>query len=207
MHLDDTNPYPWPYDGDLRGPRLAMLVLGAQHGWAAVSTGVGEVRTATLRAMDAVAAAGGRLVLVRHGVPVLRRCSDRPPPVPVVGSDAWSLDATLRAGRPSALVVDAAGLDAFFGSVLDPVLRAEGRDHLVLAGYASELTVDTTVRGANDRGYECLVLTDACAPVDPEVGARAHASVTMSGGIFGALGSTDALEAALAADVEPVPVA
>lgn len=207
MHLVDANPYPWPYDGDLSGDRLALVVLGAQHGWASVSTGVAEVRRAVQRVADAVTAAGGRLVVVRHGVPALRRRSDRPPSVPVVGSDAWSLDSALAASGSGALVVDTAGLDAFFASPLDELLRAEGRDHLLLAGYASELTVDSTVRGANDRGYECLVLVDACAPIDPAVGARAHASVTMSGGIFGALGTTDELVATLAAPADPVPVA
>ncbi len=95
------------------------------------------------------------------------------------------------------LVIDAPGWDASYGSTLDHDLRTAGRDHLVLAGLASEITVDSTVRTLNDRGYECLVLTDACAPVHAELGRRAHASLTMSGGIFGALGSSSALLAAL----------
>jgi len=207
MHLLDTDPYPWPYDADLRGDRLAVLVLGAQYGWAAVSSDVAGVRGALHTAMDAVAHAGGLLVVVRHGVPRVRRRSDRPPSVPVVGSDAWSLDDSLLGGRHDVLVVDTGGLSAFATSYLDDVLRAEGRDQLVLGGYAAELTVDSTVRAANDRGYECLVLTDACAPLDPDTGARAHSSVTMSGGIFGAIGPTASLVAALAAPVDPVPVA
>ena len=63
-------------------------------------------------------------------------------------------------------------------------------DHLVLAGYASEVTVDSTVRTLNDRGFECLVLSDGCAPLDADLGARALRSLTMSGGIFGAHGRT-----------------
>ena len=46
------------------------------------------------------------------------------------------------------------------------------------------------MRSANDRGFECLTLTDAVAPHDPALAARAHHSVTMSGGIFGAIGTT-----------------
>jgi nicotinamidase-related amidase len=68
---------------------------------------------------------------------------------------------------------------------------------VVLGGIASELTVDSTVRTLNDRGHECLVLTDGCAPLVASLGARAHHSLTMSGGIFGALGSVDHVADAL----------
>ena len=54
MHLLDTDPYPWPYDADLRGDRLAMLVLGAQHGWAAVSSDVAGVRGALHTAIETI---------------------------------------------------------------------------------------------------------------------------------------------------------
>ena len=64
---------------------------------------------------------------------------------------------------------------------------------MLLGGFASEITVDSTVRTLNDQGHECLVLTDGCAPIDPALGARAHHSLTMSGGIFGALGTSDSL--------------
>jgi nicotinamidase-related amidase len=118
----------------------------------------------------------------------------RPVTLPQRRSGAWQLVAE-PAG--SDVVVDAAGWDGSFGCDLDAVLRAIGTRTLVLAGLASELTVDSTVRTLNDRGWECLVLTDACAPLDAALGARAHHSLTMSGGIFGALGTVPALVAAL----------
>jgi len=68
----------------------------------------------------------------------------------------------------------------------------------VLGGIASELTVDSTVRTLNDRGHECLVLTDGCAPLVASLGVRAHHSLTMSGGIFGALGTIEHVVVALA---------
>ncbi len=68
---------------------------------------------------------------------------------------------------------------------------------MLLAGFASELLLDSTLRSANDRGYECLTLSDAVAPFDPDVGERALASITMSGGIFGAVGTTAAVLDAL----------
>jgi nicotinamidase-related amidase len=129
-------------------------------------------------------------VALRHG-----RGDSARPHVPTRGSAAWQL-----AGVPSTLdvVVDCRGFDGCYGSTLVHELRAAGRDHILLGGYASEITVDSTVRRLNDSGLECLVVTDACAPLDPDTGARAHASLTMSGGIFGALASSDAVLAALA---------
>jgi biuret amidohydrolase len=87
-------------------------------------------------------------------------------------------------------LVASSGIDGFTGSSLEQELVAHRISHLLLCGFASELTVDSTLRSANDRGFECLVLTDALATIDHDVAARLLHSVTMSGGIFGALGTT-----------------
>jgi nicotinamidase-related amidase len=137
-----------------------------------------------------------------------RDADNRPPRrhapswLPEPGSAEWSLT-----GRPEPddLIVDAPGWDGCFGSDLERTLRAEGFEHLVLAGYASEVTVDSTVRALNDRGFECLVLSDGCAPLDAELGARALRSLTMSGGIFGAHGRTADLLAALERTASAAP--
>jgi nicotinamidase-related amidase len=67
----------------------------------------------------------------------------------------------------------------------------------VLGGLGLETAVYSTMTGANDRGYECLALIDASAPHDAQVAERALCSITMSGGIFGAVGTSTALCAAL----------
>jgi nicotinamidase-related amidase len=66
-----------------------------------------------------------------------------------------------------------------------------------VCGLGAETAVDCTVRSANDRGFECLTLTDAVAPHDPALAARTHHSITMSGGIFGAIGTTTDLLTAM----------
>src|SRR5206468_5457058 len=104
--------------------------------------------------------------------------------------------------RPSDIVVDATGVDGFHGGPLDDVLRARGVDHLILGGFGHEAAVDSTLRSANDRGYECLVLTDGVAPFDDDLGAHALSSVTMSGGIFGAVGTSVELLSALRPSTE-----
>jgi nicotinamidase-related amidase len=202
--LDSTVPYPWPYDGCLEPQRLALVVAGAQTAWAARSSRAAEVATVLGTVAGAMRAAGARVVVVRHAVTPGRRSGVVPP---VAGSDGWRLAFD---PRPADLVVDATGVDGFHGGPLDGVLRAHGIDHLVLGGFGHEAAVDSTLRSANDRGYECLVLGDAVAPFDEELGAHALSSVTLSGGIFGAVGTSAALLAALAAprttpDLEAVP--
>lgn len=90
------------------------------------------------------------------------------------------------------------GLDALHGGPLDGLLRREARTHLIVAGLGLEGPVHSTLRSANDRGYECLLVTDACAPLTTDLAEAAARTVTMSGGIFGAIGLTHAVLDALA---------
>jgi nicotinamidase-related amidase len=202
MLVDGTDPYPWPYHGDLRGERLALVVVGPQERWVANSVDTDAVLGALSAVARSVRSVGGRVVVVRHGVtdrPLRSGRSVRRPEhldLPARHTTAWELVVPV---DPETLVVDAGGFDGFHGSTLDDELRDDGRDTLILGGCASEVLVDCTLRSANDRGYECLVLSDGCAPLDHATGDRALASVTMSGGIFGAVGTTDQLNAALAA--------
>jgi nicotinamidase-related amidase len=98
--------------------------------------------------------------------------------------------------------VDAAGIDGFHGSGLDATLRAAGATHLLLAGHGLEAPVHSTLRSANDRGYECLLVLDASSPLRPDLVPAARSMVEMSGGIFGAVGTTRDVLAALV----PLPV-
>ena len=188
--IPDTIPYPWPYDGVLEPTRLALVVCGAQRALVGAAAAGGHTLHGVVALADRLRPLGTVVTWVRHGA----RPGRRPTWLPTPGTTGWTLALDPPEGD---LVVDAAGWDGCFGSSLDRDLRAAGRDHVVLAGLASEITVDSTVRTLNDRGYECLVLTDVCAPLDLHTGRHAHHSLTMSGGIFGALGTADALLAAL----------
>ena len=192
-----TNPYPWPYDGMLRADRTALVIAGAQSGWLAASADPEPV-AARLAHLIATLRPTGVIVVGLSHVRSPRLPFTAGPgraAVPVVGTpEATPL---VFPGSPVDVAVVAQGIDGFYASALEAQLRAAGRTHLLMAGFASEITVDSTLRGANDRGYECLVLTDAVAPVSLEIGAHALASVTMSGGIFGALGTSADVLAAL----------
>jgi nicotinamidase-related amidase len=165
-------------------------VCGAQHVAVAASPSGGHVLRRVAAIAERMRALGVTVVWVRHGA----RTGGRGPWLPVPGAAGWTLACAPGSGD---LVIDAAGWDGCFASTLDHELRRIGADHVALAGFASEITVDSTVRSLNDRGYECLVLTDVCAPLDIHTGRHAHHSLTMSGGIFGALGTSDALLTAL----------
>ena len=197
-----TIPYAWPYDGHLDPAHTALVITGAQRAWQMMSTdaGAGEVRTRITEILPALRRSGVLVVALTHIRDAWASPSAGPgrSVVPLAGSSEASTISFGDGGVGSIVdvTVVARGLDGFYGSALEHVLRSAGRTHLLMAGFASEITLDSTLRGANDRGFECLVLTDALAPVAPEISDRVLASVTMSGGIFGALGiSTAVLDA------------
>jgi len=185
--VDRTDPYPWPYAG-LPGPdRIALVVAGADEHWIArcPASAVVDAAERLVLVATTLRAVGGAVVHVTHGIPAR---------APVVGSP-YLQAASLH--EPDDLVVAAGGIDGFFGSTLDRDLRALGCDHLIIGGFGLEAPVHSTLRSANDQGYECLLLTDASAALDERQVATSLSMVTMSGGIFGALGASDDLVTAL----------
>jgi len=205
-HVSDTFPYPWPYDGAVtcngEPERLAVVVCGAQRHWIAmidaegqridVDEGVDDI----LGLVDELRAVGALVVWIRTGRSTAgRRPIDRT--LPVVGSDDWALVAD---PFPGDVVVDTPAHDGFAVAWLDVELRGRGIDRLAMVGIGTESVVSATNRNANDRGYECLTVTDAVIHHHGDTGAAALSSICMSGGIFGALGTGGPLLAALAAE-------
>jgi nicotinamidase-related amidase len=89
------------------------------------------------------------------------------------------------APAPGEPLVDKPGKGAFYATELDSLLRDRGVQQLVVCGVTTEVCVSTTVREANDRGYDCLVLEDCVASYFPEFQAAALAMIKAQGGIFG----------------------
>ncbi|MBI4636194.1 MAG: cysteine hydrolase [Candidatus Rokubacteria bacterium] len=86
---------------------------------------------------------------------------------------------------PGEPVIDKPGKGAFYATDLELVLRDKGIRSLVVTGVTTEVCVHTTVREANDRGYECLVLEDCVGSYFPEFQAAAIKMIKAQGGIFG----------------------
>lgn len=95
------------------------------------------------------------------------------------------------------IVLDKPGKGAFFATDLDLILRNRGVRTLLVCGVTTEVCVHTTVREANDRGYRCIVVGDACASYFPEFHAIALRMVAAQGGIFGWVATSADLAAAL----------
>jgi nicotinamidase-related amidase len=82
-------------------------------------------------------------------------------------------------------VVDKPGKGAFYATEFGPILAERGISRLVVTGVTTEVCVHTTVREANDRGYECLVLSDCVGSYFPDFQRVGLEMIAAQGGIFG----------------------
>jgi nicotinamidase-related amidase len=106
---------------------------------------------------------------------------------------------------PGELVVDKPGKGSFYGTFLQEELVSRGVTSLVVTGVTTEVCVHTTVREANDRGYECLVLSDCVGSYFPEFQRVGLAMIAAQGGIFGWVAPSAALLDTLAPLVPAAP--
>jgi biuret amidohydrolase len=94
-------------------------------------------------------------------------------------------------------VVDKPGKGAFFATDLHAILQNRGIDQLFVTGVTTEVCVHTTVREANDRGYDCCVLEDCVGSYFPEFQRIGLQMIKAQGGIFGWVSHSDKVLAAL----------
>lgn len=109
------------------------------------------------------------------------------------------------AARDGEIVLDKPGKGAFYATDLDAILRNAGITSLLVCGVTTEVCVHTTVREANDRGFECLVIEDGCGSYFPEFHAMALRMISAQGGIFGWTAPAAHLLAALASVAPAAP--
>jgi nicotinamidase-related amidase len=98
---------------------------------------------------------------------------------------------------PSEPVIDKPGKGAFFATDLHAILQNRGIQQLIVTGVTTEVCVNTTVREANDRGYDCLVPSDCVGSYFPEFQAMGLKMIKAQGGIFGWVSSSEKLLAVL----------
>ena len=213
-----------PYNFELEPARAALVIIDMQRDFLEPG-GFGESlgndvsllrRTiAPLKALLAAARASGLTVIhTREGH---RPClSDLPVAKKVRGNPAQAIGDMSPMGRilvrgeaghdiipelyPIAgePVIDKPGKGAFYATDLDTILKNAGIKQLIVCGVTTEVCVNTTVREANDRGYDCLVLDDCCGSYFPEFHDMGLRMIKAQGGIFGWVGSSPAVIAAIA---------
>jgi nicotinamidase-related amidase len=101
------------------------------------------------------------------------------------------------ASMPGEVVLDKPGKGAFYATPLQEILQKRGITHLLFAGVTTEVCVQTTMREANDRGYECLLVEDATESYFPAFKAAALEMIRAQGAIVGWTAPTASVIAAL----------
>ncbi|QUL54716.1 cysteine hydrolase [Paenibacillus tritici] len=220
-----ASPYIWPYDGAMDPAKTALMIIDMQTDFCGTGGYVermGYDLSLTARAIQPISRLLARIreipgftvIHTREGhkpdlsdLPANKRWrskqigaeigSEGPAGrILVRGERGWQIIDEL-APVPGEYIVDKPGKGSFYATDLDLILKNKGITHLILTGITTDVCVHTTMREANDRGYECLILEDCTGATDEANHLAALSMVQMQGGVFGSVSNSQAVLKAL----------